>query len=73
LVIVLIGVFVCLISFVRLVKGIAIIYEVKQLRVGVVSVALILVVLSFMLLYYNYEFSSFAYLKFFLNILNSTK
>ncbi len=68
-----IGLVVILISIVRLIKGISIIYEVKQLRVTVFLIAIIAVVLGLFLIFYNYKFSSFAYLKFLLNILNSAK
>jgi hypothetical protein len=68
-----IGLVVILISIVRLIKGISIIYEVKQLRVTVFLIAIIVVVFGLFLIFYNYKFASFAYLKFLLNILNSAK
>ncbi len=68
-----IGLVVILISVVRLIKGISIIYEVKQLRVTVFLVVLVSVIFGLFLIFYNYKFSSFAYLKFLLNILNSAK
>lgn len=68
-----IGFVILLISFVRLIKGISIIYEVKQTRVTLVVLILIFVFSALVLLFYDYEFSSFAYLKFLVNILNSVK
>ena len=71
--IVLLGLIIILISFVRLIKGISIIYEVSQLRVSLFSLGLILILLSAFLIFYDFKFSSLAYLKFLLNILNSVK
>ncbi|CUT05350.1 Glycosyl hydrolases family 2, TIM barrel domain [Candidatus Kryptobacter tengchongensis] len=71
--IVLFGLIIILISFVRLIKGISIIYEVSQLRVSLFSLGLILILLSAFLIFYDFKFSSLAYLKFLLNILNSVK
>lgn len=68
-----IGLAVILISVVRLIKGISIIYEVKQLRVTLFLVAIAALVFGLFLIFYNYKFSSFAYFKFLLNILNSAK
>ncbi len=68
-----IGLVVILISIVRLIKGISIIYEVKQLKVTVFLIILLSIIFSLFLIFYNYKFSSFAYLKFLLNILNSAK
>lgn len=67
------GLIVLLISFIRLIKGISIIYETGQLRVYLFSLGLILILLSALLIFYDYKFSTLAYLKFLFNILNSVK
>ncbi len=68
-----IGLVLIFISFMRLIKGITIIYEVGQLRVFAFAIGLVVVFLCAFLIYYNYEFSTFAYFKFLLNILSSVK
>lgn len=68
-----IGLIVILISIVRLIRGVSIIYEVKQLRVTIFLIVLFVVFFGLFLIFYNYKFSSFAYIKFLLNILNGTK
>ncbi len=67
------GLLIILISLVRLIKGISIIYEVSQLRVSIFSLVLVLILLTALLIFYDYRFSTFAYLKFLLNILSSVK
>jgi len=67
------GLFIVLISLSRLMKGISIIYEVSQWRVSIFSLVLILILLTALSIFYDYKFSTFAYLKFLSNILNSVK
>ena len=67
------GLFIVLISLSRLMKGISIIYEVSQWRVSIFSLVLILILLTALSIFYDYKFSTFAYLRFLSNILNSVK
>lgn len=71
--VIILGFLILLFSFTRLVKGLSIICGISRVRVYVFSFILAIVLLGFALLFYELNFSFFAYLKFAINSINSVK